>query len=52
MKETMLNKLYQLPEGLKNSIGLITLITLIIGIWWFLLGNGEKRLEKVFDEYR
>ena len=33
-------------------IGLITLITLIIGIWWFLLGNGENRLEKVFDEYR
>ena len=33
-------------------IALITLITLIIGIWWFLLGNGEKRLEKVFDEYR
>ena len=33
-------------------IGLITLITLIIGIWWFLLGNGEKRLEKVFNEYR
>ena len=33
-------------------IAFITLITLIIGIWWFLLGNGEKRLEKVFDEYR
>lgn len=33
-------------------ISLITLITLIIGIWWFLLGNGENRLEKVFDEYR
>ena len=33
-------------------IGLITLITLIIGIWWFLLGNGENRLEKVFNEYR
>tara|TARA_B100000945_G_scaffold312610_1_gene307403 strand:+ start:1304 stop:1879 length:576 start_codon:yes stop_codon:yes gene_type:complete len=33
-------------------IGLITLITFIIGIWWFLLGNGEKRLEKVFNEYR
>ena len=33
-------------------IALITLITLIIGIWWFLLGNGENRLEKVFDEYR
>ena len=31
---------------------LITLITLIIGIWWFLLGNGEKRLEKIFNEYR
>jgi len=33
-------------------IALITLITLIIGIWWFLLGNGEKRLEKIFSEYR
>ena len=33
-------------------IVLITLITLIIGIWWFLLGNGEKRLEKVFNESR
>ena len=33
-------------------IAIITLITLIIGIWWFLLGNGEKRLEKVFNEYR
>ena len=33
-------------------IAFITLITLIIGIWWFLLGNGEKRLEKVFNEYR
>ena len=33
-------------------IALITLITLIIGIWWFLLGNGEKRLEKVFNESR
>ena len=33
-------------------IALITLITLIIGIWWFLLGNGEKRLEKVFNEHR
>ena len=33
-------------------IALITLITLIMGIWWFLLGNGEKRLEKVFNESR
>jgi len=33
-------------------IAIITLITLIIGIWWFLLGNGEKRLEKVFNESR
>ena len=33
-------------------IAFITLITLIIGILWFLLGNGENRLEKVFDEYR
>ena len=31
---------------------LITLVTLFIGIWWFLLGNGEKKLEKVFYEYR
>ena len=31
---------------------LITLVTLFVGIWWFLLGNGEKKLEKVFYEYR
>ena len=31
---------------------LITLVTLFFGIWWFLLGNGEKKLEKVFYEYR
>ena len=31
---------------------LITLVTLFYGIWWFLLGNGEKKLEKVFYEYR
>ena len=31
---------------------LITSVTLFIGIWWFLLGNGEKKLEKVFYEYR
>ena len=30
----------------------ITFLTLITGIWWFLLGNGEKRLVKVFNEYR
>ena len=33
-------------------ISFITFITLLIGIWWFLLGNGEKRLEKIFSEYR
>ena len=33
-------------------LGLITLVTLFFGIWWFLLGNGEKRLEKIFYEYR
>ncbi len=33
-------------------LGLITLVTLFFGIWWFLLGNGEKRLEKIFCEYR
>jgi len=31
---------------------LITLVTLFFGIWWFLLGNGEKKLEKVFYEFR
>ena len=30
----------------------ITLVTLSVGFWWFLSGTGEKRLEKVFDEYR
>ena len=33
-------------------LGLTTLVTLFFGIWWFLLGNGEKKLKKVFDEYR
>ncbi len=36
MKETMLNKLYHLPEGLKNSIGLITLIITIFFIFFLL----------------
>ena len=33
-------------------LGLVTLVTLFFGIWWFLLGNGEKKLEKVLYEYR
>ena len=45
-----------ITDGFNNNYTLlilfITLITLITGIWWFLLGNGEKRLEKVFNEYR
>jgi len=45
-----------ITDGFNNNyillILFITLITLITGIWWFLLGNGEKRLEKVFNEYR
>ena len=45
-----------ITDGFNNNYTLlilfITLITLITGLWWFLLGNGEKRLEKVFNEYR
>jgi len=45
-----------ITDGFNNNytvfILFITLITLVTGIWWFLLGNGEKRLEKVFNEYR
>ncbi len=29
----------------------ITFITLVIGYWWFVSGNGEKRLEKVFNKH-
>ena len=45
-----------ITDGFNNNYTLlilfITLITLITGLWWFLLGNGEERLEKVFNEYR
>ena len=52
--------IYSINQVIQSNLGqnyllfmfLITLITLIIGIWWFLLGNGEKRLEKIFNEYR
>ena len=33
-------------------LGVVTSVTLFFGIWWFLLGKGEKILDKVFDEYR
>jgi len=33
-------------------LGVVTSVALLFGIWWFLLGKGEKILEKVFDEYR
>ena len=33
-------------------LGVVTSVTLLFGIWWFLLGKGEKILDKVFDEYR
>ena len=30
---------------------LVTLVTLSVGFWWFLSGNGEKRLERIFKKY-
>ena len=33
-------------------LGVVTSVALLFGIWWFLLGKGEKILDKVFDEYR
>ena len=32
-------------------VSTITLITLVIGYWWFVSGTGEKRLEKVFNKH-
>jgi hypothetical protein len=32
-------------------LSLITILTLISGIWWFILGEGEKRLEKIYGKY-
>ena len=29
----------------------ITVITLVIGYWWFISGTGEKRLERIFNNY-
>jgi len=26
-------------------------ITLTTGIWWFVLGVGEKRLKKIYEKY-
>ena len=33
-------------------LGVVTSVALLFGIWWFLLGKGEKILDEVFDEYR
>ena len=27
----------------------ITVITLVVGYWWFISGTGEKRLERIFQ---
>ena len=32
-------------------VSTITLITLVIGYWWFVSGTGEKRLERVFNKH-
>ena len=29
----------------------ITVITLVVGYWWFISGTGEKRLERIFNNY-
>ena len=29
----------------------ITVITIVVGYWWFLSGTGEKRLERIFNNY-
>ena len=30
---------------------LITLITVTTGVWWFILGVGEKRLKDIYEKY-
>lgn len=32
-------------------LSLMTILTLLSGIWWFILGEGEKRLEKIYGKY-
>ena len=29
----------------------ITVITIVVGYWWFISGTGEKRLERIFNNY-
>ena len=29
----------------------LLLVTLLIGVWWFVSGTGEKRLKKVFEKH-
>ena len=29
----------------------ITLITVTTGVWWFILGVGEKRLKDIYEKY-
>ena len=29
----------------------ITVITIVVGYWWFISGTGEKKLERIFNNY-
>ena len=53
---TFLYSVYQIYTNSLSFTFLIFIIivlvtTLIIGVWWFLSGTGEKRLNKVFEKY-
>ena len=53
---TFLYSVYQIYTNSLSFTFLIFIIivlvtTLIIGVWWFLSGTGEKRLNKVFEKH-
>ena len=37
---------------INNELGEdVLIVTVTIGIWWFISGTGEKRLNKIFEKY-
>jgi len=33
------------------SLGVLVAITLVTGLWWFVGGEGERRLDTILGEY-
>ena len=41
---------FSIKFGLLYFVIGITVITLVVGYWWFISGIGEKRLERIFQK--